>query len=110
MRRCWGQRGRIAPPAKHGDRGGGTSHGAANRPMSDDRRSSDHALLGIWHVVVLLAGIYSFYVIDAPRQHDAARRTADLMNTAASDKAQFVEESLKVEPVLETDVLKLMGS
>jgi hypothetical protein len=32
------------------------------------------------------------------------------MNTAASDKAQFVEESLKVEPVLETDVLKLMGS
>jgi hypothetical protein len=76
-----------------------------------DRGQSWDAVFVIWHIVLAspLIAIISFYTLDTPR-HDGTQRTASLMKTVARDKAQFIEERLKVGPVLETDVLKLLGS
>jgi len=71
-----------------------------------DRGSSTHLALLILHLMVPLAPILSFYAGD----HEPARRTVDLRKSMVNDKIRFIEERVKFGSVLETDVLKLMGS
>ena len=56
-----------------------------------------------------LAAILSFHLIEKPRQYEVAQRAADLRMHRASDKAHFIEGRLKIESVLDADVLKLLG-
>jgi hypothetical protein len=73
-----------------------------------NRGSSAHLALTIWHLMV--AAVLSFYVVEQPDQNELGRSTVDLRKSMVSDKIHFVEERVKFGSVLETDVLKLMGS
>ncbi len=65
--------------------------------------------LELGHVIGGLMAITRFYIHEKPQQYEIARRTLELRKRLSTDKANFIEERLRVEIVLETDVLKFMG-
>jgi hypothetical protein len=85
---------------------------AGDRLMSgtDDRGPSAHLALGIWHLMVPLAAILLSFYVEQPHQNEPVQLKADLRKSMVGDKIRFIEERIKFGSVLETDVLRLMGS